>query len=65
MTDKAKPKEKARPKQKVNIKPKDEDERRIVKGLGFVGIAADANAVEVDVRNGKIIRINPLHYDRE
>lgn len=39
-------------------------EKRIVKGLGFCGIAADANTVEVDVANGKIIRINPLHYDR-
>ena len=65
MTDKVKPKQKARPKQKVNPKQGDGDEKRIVKGLGFVGIAADANAVEVDVKNGKIIRINPLHYDRK
>ena len=59
MTDKVNPKQKVKPKQK------DGNEKRIVKGLGFVGIAADANAVEVDVKNGKIIRINPLHYDRE
>ncbi len=44
---------------------KDEEEKRIVKGLAFVGIAADSNTVEVDVRNGRIIRINPLHYDRK
>ena len=49
----------------VDRKHEDAIERRTVKGLGFCGIAADANAVEVDVKNGKIIRINPLHYDRK
>jgi molybdopterin guanine dinucleotide-containing S/N-oxide reductase-like protein len=49
-------------------KPKRTDvnspEETIVKGLGFCGNAADSNASEIDVRDGKIIRIRPLHYDR-
>src|SRR3972149_6820830 len=51
--------------EKADCEHNDGAEKRIVMGLGFCGIAADANAVEVDVKNGKIIRINPLHYDRK
>jgi molybdopterin guanine dinucleotide-containing S/N-oxide reductase-like protein len=40
-----------------------EEEKTIVKGLGFCGGATDANAIQVDVKNGKIIRIRPLHFD--
>jgi len=32
-------------------------------GLGFCGYYADANSSIVDVKNGKIIRIRPLHFD--
>ena len=32
-------------------------------GLGFCSVSADANSSVVDVKNGKIIRIRPLHYD--
>jgi molybdopterin guanine dinucleotide-containing S/N-oxide reductase-like protein len=35
----------------------------IPKGLGFIGTGQDSNASVIDVDNGKIIRIRPLHYD--
>jgi trimethylamine-N-oxide reductase (cytochrome c) len=38
-------------------------EKTVVKGLSFCGIAQDSNAVQVDLKNGKIIRIRPLHFD--
>ena len=38
-------------------------EKHIVKALGFNGNVRDANAVVADVKDGKIIRIRPLHYD--
>ena len=38
-------------------------EKTIVKGLSFGGVNDDANAAQVDVKNGKIIRIRPLHFD--
>ena len=44
--------------------PEKHEERTVVKGLGFVGVATDSNTVEVDVKDGRLIRINPLHYDR-
>jgi anaerobic selenocysteine-containing dehydrogenase len=38
-------------------------EKTIIKGLSFGGVTDDANAAQVDVKNGKIIRIRPLHFD--
>ncbi len=35
----------------------------VVKGLSFSGVTEDGNVVEVDVKDGKIIRIRPLHFD--
>ena len=40
-----------------------EGEKTFVKGLGFCGTTRDANTVTVDVKDGKIIRIRPLHFD--
>jgi len=40
-----------------------EEIKTIVKGLSFLGAVDDANAVQVDVKSGKIIRIRPLHFD--
>ena len=40
-----------------------EEERTFVKGLAFCGNVSEGNAVQVDVRNGKLIRIRPLHFD--
>ncbi len=38
-------------------------EGNYVKALGFNGNIRDANTVVVDVENGRILRIRPLHYD--
>ena len=38
-------------------------EKTIVKGLSFGGVTEDANAGMVDIKDGKIIRIRPLHFD--
>jgi len=41
----------------------DKDIRTIVKGLSGVGVTEDANTVAVDINDGRIIRIRPLHYN--
>jgi molybdopterin guanine dinucleotide-containing S/N-oxide reductase-like protein len=38
-------------------------EQSFLKGLGFCAVSADANSSVVDVKDGKIVRIRPLHYD--
>ncbi len=38
-------------------------EKTVVRGLCFIGIPADANSVQVECDDGKIVRIRPLHYD--
>ncbi len=40
-----------------------EEDKTITKGLGFSSFGSGSNATLVDVRNNKIIRIRPLHYD--
>jgi len=40
-----------------------EQERSMVKGMSFGGVTEDANAAQVDVKDGKIVRIRPLHFD--
>ena len=46
-----------------------ENEKTVVKGLSFNGVTRDGNTVQVDVKDGKIIRIRPFHfgwqYDRK
>jgi len=39
------------------------EEKTVVKGLGFCSFGIGSNATAVDVKDGKIIRIRPLHYD--
>lgn len=39
------------------------NERVVIKGLGLSGNVLGANAAAIDVKNNKIIRIRPLHYD--
>jgi len=39
------------------------EEKSLPIGLGFIGHFSDANASVADVKNGKIVRIRPLHYD--
>ena len=38
-------------------------EKTVVKGMSFCGIAQDGNSIQVDVKNGKIVRIRPFHFD--
>ena len=38
-------------------------EKTVVKGLSFLGVSADSNCVQVDVKDNKIIRIRPFHFD--
>ena len=45
--------------------PEKRGEKTVVKGLCFDAVALDSNTIECDVKDGKLIRINPLHYDRE
>jgi molybdopterin guanine dinucleotide-containing S/N-oxide reductase-like protein len=40
-----------------------EEEKTIVKGLAFCGNVSEGHAIQVDVKNGTIIRIRPLHFD--
>lgn len=40
-------------------------EKKIVRGLGFCSTTSDSNSVQVEVSDGRIIRIRPLHYDWE
>jgi len=39
-------------------------EKTFTKALGFIGAQAmDSNPINVDVKDGKIVRLRPLHYD--
>jgi len=40
-----------------------EDHKTFVKSMGFCSFGIGANVATVDVKNGKIIRTRPLHYD--
>ena len=37
-------------------------ERTIVRDMSWVGVAEGANACMVDLSDGKVLRIRPLHY---
>jgi len=39
------------------------EEKTVVKGLSGGGVTEDSNPVQVDVKNGKIIRIRPFHFN--
>ncbi len=38
-------------------------EKTVVKGLSGAGVTEDSNCVQVDYKDGKIIRIRPFHFD--
>ena len=40
-----------------------EQEKTSIKGTGLCGFGANTNVAAIDVKNGKIVRIRPLHYD--
>jgi hypothetical protein len=42
---------------------KDGKGKSFVKGLSFSDFGVDGNPAAVDTRDGKIVRIRPLHYD--
>ncbi len=50
---------------KMKVPRNTNGEKKIVRGLGFCSTTADSNSVQVEVSNGKIIRIRPLHYNWE
>jgi hypothetical protein len=42
------------------------EEKSYIKGLSFIGSGVDSGyPCAVDVKNGKIVRIRPLHYDSQ
>jgi molybdopterin guanine dinucleotide-containing S/N-oxide reductase-like protein len=43
--------------------PSDEQQKSYLKGMGFCSHSADSNSSVVDVKNGRIVRIRPLHFD--
>jgi molybdopterin guanine dinucleotide-containing S/N-oxide reductase-like protein len=42
---------------------KEIEDKTFVKTIGFLGLGSDSNSVQVDVKNDRIIRIRPLHFD--
>lgn len=40
------------------------DVKTYIKGLGYCGFGIGANSAEVDVKDGKILRIRPMQYDK-
>jgi len=49
--------------EKVRTEMKARGEKTFVKGLGLNDFGGNGNVSAVDVKNGKIVRIRPLHYD--
>jgi len=47
----------------MSIGDKTGKEKSFTKGLSLMGFNRDGNLSVVDVRNGKIVRIRPLHFD--
>jgi len=45
--------------------PRNESENSFVKGLSLHSFAQGGGAARVDTKNGKILRIKPLHYDEK
>ena len=42
---------------------KDNEEMTFIKSMGFCSFGIGANVAAIDVKNGKIVRTRPLHYD--
>jgi trimethylamine-N-oxide reductase (cytochrome c) len=40
-----------------------DNEFTVVKGMSGGGVTEDSNMIQVDVKDGKILRIRPFHYD--
>ena len=39
-------------------------DKSVIKCIGFCGFGMGANITEVDVKDGRVARIRPLHYDQ-
>jgi len=39
--------------------------KSVIRGTGLIGFGRDFNAARVDINNGRIVRIRPLHYEDE
>src|SRR4030042_3784652 len=44
---------------------KRQDRGTFTKNLGFCSHCTGSNVTRIDVRNGRIVRIRPLHYDEQ
>jgi anaerobic selenocysteine-containing dehydrogenase len=55
--------EKSRLKRENKVNQEARGEKSFVKGLGLNDFGDNGNISTVDVKNGKIVRIRPLHYD--
>jgi molybdopterin guanine dinucleotide-containing S/N-oxide reductase-like protein len=51
------------PRSKNKVKDQNKTEKTFVRSLGLGGVLGGGNPAAVDVKNGKIVRIRPLHYD--
>jgi anaerobic selenocysteine-containing dehydrogenase len=40
-----------------------DNEKTVVKGMSGGGVTEDSNMIQVDVKDGKIVRIRPFHFD--
>jgi len=47
------------------VGPVDEPEVSVLRGTGLGNFGRDSTPVRVDVKDGKIVRIRPMHYDQE
>ncbi len=47
------------------VEPAFEPEESVIRGTGFMSFGRDRTPARIDIKNGKILRIRPLHYDDE
>jgi molybdopterin guanine dinucleotide-containing S/N-oxide reductase-like protein len=50
-------------KKKKAITSSNSGEKTVSKTIGFIGLGHDSNSIQVDIKNGKMVRIRPLHFD--
>ena len=48
---------------KGNLKTQSGNDKTVYKGMSLTGFGSNAITTAVDVKDGKIIRLRPLHYD--
>ncbi len=49
--------------EKEQSRKRPKEERSLIRDVSFCGVANGSNASVVDVKDGRIVRIRPLHYD--